>query len=566
MSFNPSDPFGSLAVPAPSAGGGSRGGSGASSLAGSRAGSRQGSGSTNVAGGMGSEKAQRMFAASQAAAAAQAAAEAAAPQSREGASASAFESRERNARFSILQNGQGIGMPNTNGGPVAFPMTDLVDAQNDKKIGLSFASLAVRDHHDDDAHQPIQPVHAQEGMVATQHHQPAKQAQLDPWAQSSFHPSQQHQQPQASQSVFRDPPVQQRPPQQQQPPRQAAPAAGLSDFDPLSLAFDMGNGAQNKGNSDPFGLGSQPKPKKQAPPPREDSSSEEEDEDEESEESEEEDDEDSDEEDEAAAVAAAAAEAARKKRAAEKAAKAKALADQRAKERAEAVAYDNARKAEMAAKRRSGGVPGASAAAAAPADNGSGGRMKSRALDAEDERQAADIVRNETDPTRLKNAGLKASYPAHVVAKYGSNPAAHWAYSKSKTRTSLMMPKMCVYWRFVWAGVRHEVELFHSTVSGKRTVRADGALVAQEKMFIDTGSRHDFTIGTGTNPCHVTVLICASGGEYAYELFIERVRFYQALQAWLVSLQNDSGELDKLEPLSPHALNTVGEQPRRRQF
>jgi hypothetical protein len=61
-------------------------------------------------------------------------------------------------------------------------------------------------------------------------------------------------------------------------------------------------------------------------------------------------------------------------------------------------------------------------------------------------------------------------------------------------------------------------------------VRCDGALVAQEKMFIDTGSRHDFTIGTGTNPCHVTVLICASGGEYAYELFVERVRFYQALQ------------------------------------
>jgi len=46
-----------------------------------------------------------------------------------------------------------------------------------------------------------------------------------------------------------------------------------------------------------------------------------------------------------------------------------------------------------------------------------------------------------------------------------------------------------VYWRFVWAGVRHEVELFHSTVSGKRTVRCDGALVAQEKHFMSVGKQ-----------------------------------------------------------------------------
>jgi len=117
-----------------------------------------------------------------------------------------------------------------------------------------------------------------------------------------------------------------------------------------------------------------------------------------------------------------------------------------------------------------------------------------------------------------------------VIARWGSNPAEHWAYSKTKTRSKLMMPKVCVYWRFIWAGVRHEVELFHSTVSGKRTIRCDGALVAQEKLFIDTGSRHDFTIGTGTRPCQITVLICASGSEFAYELFVNKVRFYQALQ------------------------------------
>jgi hypothetical protein len=43
----------------------------------------------------------------------------------------------------------------------------------------------------------------------------------------------------------------------------------------------------------------------------------------------------------------------------------------------------------------------------------------------------------------------------------------------------------------------------------------------------DTGSRHDFTIGTAAHPCNVTVLICASGSEYAYELFLEKTRFYQ---------------------------------------
>jgi len=53
----------------------------------------------------------------------------------------------------------------------------------------------------------------------------------------------------------------------------------------------------------------------------------------------------------------------------------------------------------------------------------------------------------------------------------------------------------------------------------------------------DTGSRHDFAIGTGTHPCNVTVLICSSGSEYAYELFVERVRFYQALQVRLKGRQ-----------------------------
>src|SRR4051794_35162605 len=76
-----------------------------------------------------SEKAQRMFAASQARAAAEEAAAAAPKAPLEGASASAFESRERTARKSILAGQQGMsGMP-----AVAFPMTDLVDAQNDKK-------------------------------------------------------------------------------------------------------------------------------------------------------------------------------------------------------------------------------------------------------------------------------------------------------------------------------------------------------------------------------------------------------------------------------------------------
>jgi len=37
-----------------------------------------------------------------------------------------------------------------------------------------------------------------------------------------------------------------------------------------------------------------------------------------------------------------------------------------------------------------------------------------------------------------------------------------------------------------------------------------------------------------------------------------------ALQAWLIELQKDPGQAAKLEPLSPNAINTVGETPRRR--
>ena len=352
-----------------------------------------------------------MFAASQAAAAAAAAAEAQAPARREGASASAFDSRERNARMSMLQSAQGVAAPV---GSVAFPMTDLVDAQNDKKIGLSFASLAVREHHG-------QEIHSEEGQV-----QLPQQAQLrqqpqaasapkssrpqpsgpavDPWSQSAFgggaaqnnDPFGLNKQP-AQTSVFRDPPQQQRAPQPAQPQRAPAPAAAnLMDFDPLSfgdapkpVAAASDPWAHLEQSRAPVAAAPAAAPaakpakaKKVKAPVVESSSSE--------------DSSSSDEEDDGAAAAAAAAAEAkrlRKQEAAAKKAREEQLAE-RERLRAEAVAYDNKRKADLAAARRNSGSGAASSSASSA---GPRGGMQSRALDASDEAQAAEIVRNETN-------------------------------------------------------------------------------------------------------------------------------------------------------------------------
>lgn len=361
-----------------------------------------------------------MFAASQAAAAAAAAAEAQAPSRREGASASAFESRERNARMSMLQSSQGMPIA----GSVAFPMTDLVDAQNDKKIGLSFASLAVRDHHgheiDSEEGQVQQPQQAQLRQQPQQapaakasRPQPAAAA-IDPWSQSAFGgngggaPNDDpfglnKQQPAAQPSVFRNPPQQQRAPQPQQ--QQArAPAANLMDFDPLSFgdapkpaaaaADPWAHLEQSRAPVAAAAPAAKPAKVKKVKAPVVESSSE--------------DSSSSDDEDEAAAAAAAAeAKRLRKQEAAAKKAREEQLAE-RERLRAEAVAYDNKRKADLAAARRNSGSGAASSSASSAAPRGG---MQSRALDASDEAQAAEIVRNETNAVSQMRACSQLQLP-----------------------------------------------------------------------------------------------------------------------------------------------------------
>jgi len=521
------------------------------------------------------DRAARMFAASQHQAELKQQQTLAPPPARHGAEASAFDSRDRAARSSISQT-------STSGGAtgVAFPMTDLVDAANDRKLGLSFASLAVRDSASRSSSRPGSAgssgcANGGEGLGVTVQNGRTAQAQTsqarpapashdaiassvptpDPWQQGSFasiaadplglqdskRPQQQQQQQSQRQTQPSSTQAHHQPaPTPERPPLGRLPTADLLDFDPLTAGTHTAAAAARPAQSQPTDTShsrhTQGRGQKAAPP--QESSSEEEDEDEDEEEESDEEEEDEEEDEQAKARAAEARRLAQLKR--------QQLIEQRAKERAEAVAYDNARKAAMTRK------PAASGSSNMPPSASFRG---SRALDASDA-MSREVVSNEreSEARRVSAHAAQTSFPKHITDEWGKNPAENWAYSKTKTRSKLMMPKTCVYWRFVVNGVRHEVELFHSLISGKRTIRCDGALVAQEKHFIDTGSRHDFDIGPASHPTSITVLICSSGSDFAYELFIGRQRFYQALQRWLIELQKQPEKAKALEPLSPTAI------------
>lgn len=109
-----------------------------------------------------------------------------------------------------------------------------------------------------------------------------------------------------------------------------------------------------------------------------------------------------------------------------------------------------------------------------------------------------------------------------------------WQIHFSKTSTNMGFNKNAVVWKFWHKGECHEVELFHSTFGGKRTVKVNGVLVLTEKKLVDNGSKYKFEVGS-TDLAHaiITVEIKVVGISFTYELYIQDRPFEEARAYWL---------------------------------
>lgn len=74
-------------------------------------------------------------------------------------------------------------------------------------------------------------------------------------------------------------------------------------------------------------------------------------------------------------------------------------------------------------------------------------------------------------------------------------------------------------WRVDVHGAPHQVELEHDSWSGRRRVLVDGELVHESRKWWDTGSTHEFPIGTAT--ATVKIRMKYSGFAHGSALYLD---------------------------------------------
>lgn len=67
-------------------------------------------------------------------------------------------------------------------------------------------------------------------------------------------------------------------------------------------------------------------------------------------------------------------------------------------------------------------------------------------------------------------------------------------------------------------GVEHEIELDHGTISGRRVISVDGAVVVEDKKVFDTGSTHEFDVAG--QPAQLKIDVTHSGFAHASSLHV----------------------------------------------
>lgn len=81
-------------------------------------------------------------------------------------------------------------------------------------------------------------------------------------------------------------------------------------------------------------------------------------------------------------------------------------------------------------------------------------------------------------------------------------------------------------WRVALEGTEYEVELDHGTVSGRRVITVDGAVVAEGKKLFDTGSVHDFDLAG--HPARLEIDVTHAGFSHRSTLHVDN-RFVEPL-------------------------------------
>lgn len=110
----------------------------------------------------------------------------------------------------------------------------------------------------------------------------------------------------------------------------------------------------------------------------------------------------------------------------------------------------------------------------------------------------------------------------------------------SRTSTRLGFTKNCMVWRVAVSSTDvTEIELFHSVMSGKRTIRINGDERVSEKKLSDKGSIYRFRLrsndpNTGEEQQVVIgVEIKAVALSFAYEVYVDGRPFDLAKESWI---------------------------------
>jgi len=141
-----------------------------------------------------------------------------------------------------------------------------------------------------------------------------------------------------------------------------------------------------------------------------------------------------------------------------------------------------------------------------------------------------------SDDERTKKTKDKKKESAPVTPVKLPKDPDDWSVKYSKSKTSMGLDKIIASWKFRKFGRSYEIELSHSLISGKRTIKIDGVVRYSQKKFFDTGSRHPITLGHGNQrvTCNLMIAQETSMG-FTYDLEVMGVSFQKAKMLWLRS-------------------------------
>lgn len=134
---------------------------------------------------------------------------------------------------------------------------------------------------------------------------------------------------------------------------------------------------------------------------------------------------------------------------------------------------------------------------------------------------------------RLPSTRTCPIHSTQPLKPLGGKRADQWTVQYTKSNTSLGMNKNICYWHIVDRGQEFDIELFHSTLGGKRVVKINGQAKINEKKVTDSGSRYNFMIGKDRRTSISVEIRPAGYIGHSYELFVNGRPYDEAKKFWL---------------------------------